>query len=855
MLAWLFEHATFAPLWGFMKKLYLVDVSSMFFRAFYAVRMLTNSKGLPTNAIYGFLSMSVKLLKDVKPDYMVYCFDQPGPSFRKEIYEGYKANRSETPEELLPQIPYVQQLTDLLGIPSMGKESFEADDVIGSLSRFGVDNNLEVVIVSGDKDFAQLISRQVHMLDTMKDKLYDPDTVMEKWGVKPEQFIDYLAMTGDSSDNIPGIKGVGPKGAQNLLSKYNTLDSVYENIERISAPAMRKKLTESKENAYLSQRLVKIVTDLDLVKDLKDLSLRPINRQELGQLLDELEFGSFKKKLIGNGVETNTVSEADEVKVDSLTIKSADLNELDQELADFDTILAWRDPRQFFIIKELTCLLYDGDLKELGERLAQKKLKWRGFDIKSLWRDLGISQGDVVADLMLSAYLLKAGPVKDLGELYQEQLGKTLPEFPQAQDIYNAFQQVESRIQQQLKDQKMLPILQTVDLPLVEVLSTMEAKGVLLDKETLSRQSQEIGEHIEELELMIKAQAEEEFNVASPKQLSVILFEKLGLPKGKKTKTGYSTANDVLEKLLDKHPIINLILDYRELTKLKSTYLDTLPELVNPATGRIHTIFNQALTTTGRLSSNHPNLQNIPIRTDKGKRVREAFVVPKGFKMLSADYSQIELRVLAHISQDQGLIDAFQQDRDIHAWTASEIFSVPLDEVTSEQRRMAKAVNFGIAYGQGAYGLAETLGIPRQESKQIITHYFDKFPGVKKYMESIVVTAKEQGYVETLFGRRRYLPELLSKNPMQKSFAERAAINAPIQGTASDLVKMAMLELFEDFSDSMLIQVHDELLFEVPEKEIETSAAKVKQVMEENIKLNVPLKVNVSWGDNWSEAH
>ena len=400
-----------------------------------------------------------------------------------------------------------------------------------------------------------------------------------------------------------------------------------------------------------------------------------------------------------------------------------------------------------------------------------------------------------------------------------------------------------------------MPILQTVDLPLIEVLASMEAKGVVIDTKLLGKESEALGSEIAELEKQIQKDAGEEFNVASPKQLSVILFEKMGLTKGKKTKTGFSTATDVLEKLIGEHPIAQKVLDYRELAKLKSTYVDALPELIDKNTGRIHTVFNQALTTTGRLSSTHPNLQNIPIRTARGRKVREAFVAPKGYKLLSADYSQIELRVLAHITKDQGLIEAFKHDRDIHAWTASEIFEEALEDVTSEQRRMAKAVNFGIAYGQGAYGLAETLNISRTEAKKIIDDYFHKFSGVKNYMETIVETAKAQTYVENLFGRRRYIPELFSKNPMQRSFGERAAINAPIQGTSSDMVKMAMLEIFEGFDESMILQVHDELIFEVPETEVEEAAKTVKEIMENCVTLDVPLKVNVSWGDNWAQAH
>lgn len=839
-----------------MKKLYLVDVSSMFFRAFYAVRMLTNSQGMPTNAIYGFLSMSVKLLKDVQPDYMVYCYDQPGPSFRKDIYEDYKANRGETPEELIPQIPYIKKLTELMGIPGIGKEKYEADDIIGSLAQFGVENNLEVVIVSGDKDFAQLINEKVSMYDTMKDVKYDVAGVVEKWGVHPSQFIDYLAITGDSSDNIPGIKGIGPKGAQKLLDKFESLDGIYENLGLIKTPSQLKKLNESKENAYLSQKLVEIVKDLDLVKGLNDVSLKPIDNEKLEEVLDELEFSSFKKNLLGGATAKQKSSNGTQDKRrKSLKVEEAAPSEMAKWLNNNDKVLVWKDARQFFIAKGDVCKTLNGELSELGPLLESKNLRWGGYDVKSVWREMGIHSGEVEVDVQLSAYLLKAGSIKSLNDVYQDVCGKTLPEFPQPSDIVCALEESRDGLNEKLKEQKMLPILQTVDLPLVEVLASMEAKGVKLDVDMLAKESADLEKEITVLEKEVKDLAGEEFNVASPKQLSVILFDKMGLTKGKKTKTGYSTATDVLEKLVAEHPIAQKILDFRELSKLKSTYVDALPNLVNEKTGRVHTVFNQALTTTGRLSSNHPNLQNIPIRTERGRKVREAFVVPSGYKMLSADYSQIELRVLAHITKDEGLIKAFNEDRDIHAWTASEIFGVPVDDVDSDKRRMAKAVNFGIAYGQGVYGLAETLQISRKESKEIIENYFEKFAGVKEYMDNVVENAKSKGYVETLFGRRRYLPELFSKNPMQRSFGERAAINAPIQGTASDLVKMAMLELYEDYADSMLLQVHDELIFELPENDIEEHSKKIIEVMENNVKLDVKLKVNASYGNNWSEAH
>ena len=839
-----------------MKKLYLVDVSSMFFRAFYGIRMLNNSKGLPTNAIYGFLSMSVKLLKEEQPDYMVYCYDQPTVSFRKEIFEDYKANRGETPEELAMQIPYIKKLTELMGISGIGKDNYEADDVIGSLAEFGLRNRLEVVIVSGDKDFAQLVRDRVSMYDTMKDKRYDTQAVIEKWGVHPNQFVDYLAIQGDSSDNIPGVRGIGPKGAQSLLEKFKSLDGIYESIDQVTSPSQKKKLIESKDQAYLSQKLVEIVKDLDLVEDLSEISLRPINNQELEEILDELEFSSFKKNLLGGATQSQQHSEqAQEKRRSSLNVKEIDTGELEAWLNPGESVWAWKDSRQFFMSRGDDCRVITGELSRVGEILTQKKLKWKGFDIKTLCRDLVVCEPEVESDLLLSAYLLKGGNVKNLAEVYQDQCGKTLPEFPQASDIVCALEECQKVLTDKLKERKMLRILQTMDLPLIGVLISMETRGIQLDVEKLSGESVKLGEEIAKLEKEIKELSGEEFNVASPKQLSWVLFEKMGLTKNKKTKTGYSTSTHVLEKLVNEHPIAQKVVDYRELGKLKSTYVDPLPELMNQNTGRIHTVFNQALTTTGRLSSNHPNLQNIPIRTERGRRVRQAFVVPKGMKMLSADYSQIELRVLAHITKDKALVGAFNKDWDIHSWTASEIFSVPLEKVDSNQRRKAKAVNFGIAYGQGVYGLAETLQIPRKEAKAIIEKYFEKFPGVKTYMDQVVEKARKQGYVETLFGRRRYLPELFSKNPKMRNFGERAAINSPIQGTASDIMRLVMIELHKTYPNEMLLQIHDELIFELPEKDIEEHSQRIREIMENNVPLEVKLKVNVSWGDNWSQVH
>ena len=846
-----------------MKKLYLVDVSSMFFRAFYAVRMLTNSEGMPTNAIYGFLSMSLKLLRDIKPEYMVYCFDRKEPSFRKDIDPNYKANRGEMPEDLVPQIPYIKQLTEYLGIPAMEKEKFEADDIIGTLTAMGLKNKLEVVIVSGDKDFAQLINDKVSMFDTMRDKRYDHQGVIDKWGVTPEQFIDYLAICGDSSDNIPGVKGIGPKGAEKLLAQFGDLDSIYAGLDQIKSKSQVTKLADSKDNAYLSKKLVTIVQDIDLGVGLPDLALKPLVKDKLSDVLDELDFDSFKKNLLGITAATSTTSDSEAKKSSKtsskskikLKEKSLSTKELDKWLEIGEEVFVWLDPRLICICKDKEVVTITDDLDSAIKIFEKKKLRWKGFDLKKIWREWGISTGTALWDHKIGAYLIKPGVIKSFSDIYQLYCGGQLSEFPEAVEIMSAQFELWDVIKDKLKEQKMLPILQTLDLPLIEVLNAIESIGIQLNSEFLQKESQLLQDDIAELTKQIHHEAGEEFNIASPKQLGAILFEKMGLPKGKKTKTGYSTSEDVLKKLIDDFPITQKVLDFRELSKLKSTYVDALPQLVNEKTGRVHTDFDQALTATGRLSSSNPNLQNIPIRTERGRRIRQAFVAKKDHLLLSADYSQIELRVLAHITKDQGLIQAFNEDKDIHGWTASEIFSIDQADVDSDHRRKAKAVNFGIAYGQGVYGLAETLRISRGEAKEIIDNYFKKFPGVRDYMSSVVMKAKDQGYVETLFGRRRYLPELFAKNAAQRAFGERAAINAPMQGTASDLVKMAMLEIYDEYSKEMLLQVHDELLFEIHKDNLEESSENIKSIMENCVSLEVPLKVNVSFGENWAQAH
>ena len=855
-----------------MKKLYLVDVSSMFFRAFYAIPPLTNGKGMPTNALYGFLSMALKLLREVKPDYMAFCFDRKEPSFRLELDPNYKANRSEMPEDLIPQVPFVRKITEELGIHALDLKGYEADDIIGSLTHYGLKQGLEVVIVSGDKDFAQLVNDRVTLYDTMKEIKYNREGVMNKWGIWPEQMIDYLAIVGDSSDNIPGVAGIGPKGAQKLLHEYKTLEGVYENIESIKSESTRKKLIESKDNAFLAKKLVSIVTDLDMVKNLDDLRLQPVQAERFRELLLDLGFKSFEKSIFGSGGGLNlgeskpttpTESQVPDQKPASKPAMvsenwqdcEADIESLKKDLKVGSEVWAIHNPRGFLLAFNGKACWLRGEWSELGQLLKEKKLKWKGFDLKETWKSFSLTDEKVKWDSLLAAYVVRTGAIESFEETLQFFCGRTVPDLANGAQLLELHELLAETLAIKMQAMALEKIYEDIELPLIPVLSKMEAHGVVLDQGELAAQSKSLHKDLVELEKEIHKLAGENFNIASPKQLGVVLFEKLKLPAGKKTKTGYSTDSDVLMKLKSHHPVAEKILEYRELAKLKSTYVDALTQLIKPETGRVHTSFRQAFTSTGRLSSVNPNLQNIPIRTERGRLIRKAFVAPKGHSLVSADYSQIELRIIAHITEDEGLMRAFSEDLDIHTVTASEVFDTPLKDVTSNMRRKAKAVNFGIAYGQGVFGLSETLGIPRKEAQEIIDRYFERFPRVKEYMSSVIQQAHERGYVETIFGRRRYIDELRSSNPNIKKFGERAAINAPIQGSASDLVKMAMLEVADIKDTPLILQVHDELLFECPKDACEANIPLIKKKMENIYKLKVPLKVNVAAGPNWDEAH
>ncbi len=855
-----------------MKRLFIVDSSSLFFRAFYAIRPLTSPSGLPVNAIYGYLSMILKLIKTEQPDYLAFCYDRKEPSFRKEIYSEYKSNRTEMPDDLAKQMPHITRMSDLLGIKSYTQLGFEADDLIGCLSEWGLAHDLAVYIVSGDKDFAQLVKKNVYLYDTMKDTTIDEKGVVEKWGVPPVQFIDYLAMVGDASDNVPGIAGVGPKGAIKLLNEYETLEGVYKNIDKIEGK-LKDKLISSKENAFLSKELVTIKTDCMSDIKLDDLKYTMALSPDLEAWLDELNFKTFKKAITDlgalpprTGLPAPKAKDAEDVSTtkpaaakpsESATQTLLNLENIKsvENLKDLDSDDCFFFSWQNFVY----VIIASGELLEMKSHVDWSKhfkdWTWSGFDLKTVWKDLklDIEHAKVKSDLMIDANTLTSKDCSTFEKAVKAMAQAEVSEGTAVSDVLNIVQSMRQQSERQLKENDFYKVLNEVEYPLIPVLYKMEKEGVAVDTKQLHEYSKELQTQIAVLEEQICKIAGQEFNIGSPKQLGQVLFQKMGLESSKKTKTGFSTDNEVLEKL--NHPIAPLILNYREITKLKSTYVDSLPEQISGADNRIHTTFSQALTATGRLSSNNPNLQNIPVKTERGRRVRQAFVAGLGRKILSVDYSQIELRILAHYSNDKGLIQAFESDIDIHAATASEVFGIPLNEVTSELRRIAKAVNFGIAYGQGVFGLSEALGIPRGEATKIIADYFNKFAGVRSYIDETIKFAHENGFVTTLLGRKRFIDELRSKNPAMKKFGERAAINAPIQGSASDIVKLAMIKLDSQIKSKMILQVHDELLFEADEETLVKELPLIQNVMESVIQLKVPLKVNSQIALNWDDAH
>ena len=885
--------------------LFLIDGSNYAYRAFYAIRELSNSKGFPTNAIYGFTKMLMKLCRDWKPDYIAVVFDVKGPTFRHEAYDQYKATRKPMPDTLIPQFPFIKDIVRGFSIPVLEKEGLEADDIIGTLAKTYTQKGIKTVIVSGDKDFMQLVSDDTMMIDTMKDKTYDIEGVREKFGAAPEKVVEILGLMGDASDNVPGVPGIGKKIALRLIEEFGTVEGVLENADKVRNKKIKENLKEFADQARMSRELVTIKTDALVEFDLESSRYTKPNIDILKEFFKEFEFSSLIQEL-------KIREEEDVEKKYSLILKEGEFEELLKRLqevtefsfsleltsdvpmlADIVGISICPEVSEAYYIPVLHA--YEGApkqletvyvLKGLTPFISNKNIKKHGHDIKSsliiLSRN-GVELKGVGYDTMVASYILNPSKHSyDLTDIVREHLnyeliskkdlvgsGSKAISFDAValeKAVYYSCQKADailklfSLLTDKIEKGESGDLFYNVEMPLVEILASMEKKGVLVDVGLLKEMSLQHEELMSILEEKIYRLAGEKFNINSPKQLQVILFDKLGLPRGKKTKNGYSTGVDVLAGLALSHELPAEILAYRSIAKLKSTYMDALPMLVNPETGRIHTSYNQTVTATGRLSSSNPNLQNIPVRTVEGRRIRQAFIAPEGCKIVSADYSQIELRILAHLSGDKALIEAFKSGEDVHVRTASDIFGVFPEMVNADMRRQAKVINFGIIYGMSPFGLSRELGISQKQARAYIDAYFRRFHGVRKYLDGILENARKDGFVTTLLKRRRYLPEINSGSASLRQFAERTAINTPIQGTAADLIKVAMINIARciaegNFSTNMIMQVHDELVFEVPLEEKDEVMDLVRREMEEVIELKVPLKVDISSGRNWDEAH
>ena len=836
-------------------KLLILDGNSVINRAYYGVKPLTTRDGLFTHAIYGFLNILDRMEKAEQPEAVCVAFDLKGPTFRHLKYEGYKATRHGMPEELAQQMPIMKEVLTAMNIPIYSCEGWEADDVIGTVGRICGQEDWECVIVTGDRDSLQLIDDHVTvMLETTKGTIrFDKAKFIEEYGFEPKKLIDLKALMGDTSDNIPGVKGIGEKTAKNLLMEFGSLDGVYENLEsKVIKPKQRENLVTYKDNAYLSYDLATIRPEAPIEFDPLDAVVRPYNNQELYNLFVRLEFVKLIDKYHLRGADV----EAAPVKVTSEPLKRCDClpapgTDCALYLAPDGSLgVAWESGVCAVTPLEAMCL---GTLLEQGA--------WVLHDCKTLWHELdnlGLPTPKAVFDTALAAYDLNPSasdyPVSKLATNF---LGLNVDDGDPI-GCAEAVWKLRAVMDAELKELGMEQLYYDIELPLCDVLYRMEREGIAVDRATLDAFGKMLAQRIDDCEKLIHSYAGGPFNINSPKQLGVLLFETLGLPHGKKTKTGYSTNVEVLEKLKDKHEIIPAIMDYRMLTKLKSTYADGLMKVIE-GDGRVRTTFQNLVTATGRLSSTEPNLQNIPVRTDLGAEIRKMFVPREGHVLVDADYSQIELRVLAHIAGDTVMQEAFKSGLDVHTVTASQVFHVPFEEVTALQRRNAKAVNFGIVYGISEFSLAEDLGVGRYEAKDYIESYLDHYRGVRRYMKQVVVDARDTGYTQTIYGRRRSIPELKSSNFNVRSGAERIALNTPIQGTAADLIKLAMIRvdaaLRRDFPQAKLIlQVHDELIVECPEELAAEVAALVSREMEQVASLNVPLTAEAKWGKSWYDA-
>ena len=887
------------------KTVYLVDGSSYIHRAYHAIRGLSNSKGLPTNAIFGFTKMLIKLLDDKSPDYVAVVFDAKGPTFRHEIFEDYKANRPPMPEDMAVQIPYIRQVVAGLNVKFLEKEGYEADDIIGTIAMLARDQGLNVVIVSGDKDFRQTLSGNTAMWDPMSEKLIDYDTIKRDYALEPEQIIEVMALSGDSADNIPGIPGVGEKTAINLIQQFHSIENLFENTDKVTKASVKNKLEQFKEQGLLSKKLVTINNAVPIDVGIDDMRLGPPKKDSLGEIFRELEF----KSLIDKFSEHAELSKKDY----RLILKTEELRSLIDSIRKkgiccLDTETTSKDHLAAELVGISLCVepgtayylplghTYEGaggqiDLGEaltlLRDILCDDKVKKIGQNIKydaAVLHKYAIDLKGIFFDTMIASYVIDPTLRQhNLDYLAQHYLGYKMVSYKEVTDHNKAetFAFVDinrakeyscedaeitlllkSILEEKLNNTDNYALFQDLEMKLVPVIMDMEMTGVKIDVDFFMEMSKQFAHELSTIEGRVFDLAGEEFNINSPQQLGYILFETLNLPGKKKTKkkSGYSTDVEVLTELAGLHEIPSLLLRFRTISKLKSTYLDALVNMVNRDTGRVHTSYNQTVTATGRLSSSNPNLQNIPIRTEEGREIRKGFIAADGHFLLSADYSQIELRVFAHYSDDPVLLQAFDRGEDIHTRTAAEVFDLDPRMVTPEMRRMAKMINFGIIYGMGPIKLARELGIGKKVAQIYLDSYYERYKGVKNFKEKILSRARQDGYVTTLLKRRRYLPNINSDNGNIRAEAERAAINTPIQGTAADLIKMAMISIAErlrkeNLRTKMLLQVHDELVFEVPQGELDTAANLVKDEMEGVYSLNIPLKVDINWGNNWGEAH
>ena len=911
------------------KKLYLLDGMALAYRAHFAFinSRLKNSEGIATGPILGFANTLVKLLEEEEPTHIAVAWDTHAPTFRHEIDEEYKANRPPQPDELRVGIPLIKKMVSKFGIKNIEQDGYEADDIIGTIAYNAQAEHVDAFMITPDKDFMQLVDDHVTMVKPDNKNggfiIIDREGVKDYFGVYPDKVIDVLAMIGDTSDNIPGVPGIGKKGAPKLVNKYGSLEKAIEEAPNMKAKRAREGLTEYSDQALQAKHMVTIKTDVPNVEDWRKFEWDGPDKKELGLFFKRMEFRTLTRKYLGeepggqgqlfgepntdNGSNNKVSSFDKDVVIYRTAVTKEEIAGVVKQLQNadelcFDTETSSADPLSATLVGISLCaaaesawyipvnvegaLQFD-EIRELLEPLFNSKsLKIAHnykFDYIILSR-AGVEINGPVFDTMVAAYLIDSSQRLKMDTLSKTYLGyepipiedligkgkgqKSMADIP-FEDIANyacedadITYRLYEILKEKLDEDELFKIAETVEFPLIEVLAEMEQNGVHIDKEMLASFSEELTKDLEELETEIFERTGEEFNLNSPQQLGTILFEKIDLPAGKKTKTGqYSTSESVLSKLAVEYEVPSLVLDYRSLKKLLSTYVDALPKLINPETGRIHTDFNQTVAATGRLSSSNPNLQNIPIRTKRGREIRKAFIPKEGYKMLAADYSQVELRVIASISGDENMIEAFKNGEDIHSRTAKEIFNLDsIDEVTADHRRKAKEVNFGIPYGVSAYGLASRLGISNNEGKEMIDQYFERFPGIQKYIDETIQFAKENEFVSTLLGRRRYIPDINSRNWNVRGFAERMAINMPIQGTAADIIKLAMIHIQkfikdENLKSRMLLQVHDELIFDIAPEEEQDVPAKIKDLMENAYELDVPLDVEMGLADNWLDAH